>query len=92
MSENFNINVFNEDYNIFTHWDNNLLSFCSIFYKIRFQDINIFYQSLLDMEHDLSNGNSIEYSLYKFFNINIKIIGKLNIEGNLSTEGYLISI
>ena len=92
LNDDFNINDFNDDFNIFNNWDNNLLSFCSIFYKIRFQDINIFYDALNNMDHDLKEGNSIEYSLFKFFNINIKILNKLNIQGNLSTEGYLISI
>ena len=92
LSENFDINIFNDDYNIFSHWDNNLLSYCSIFYKIRFQDINIFYKALQNMDFDLKNGNSIECSLFKFFNTNILVIDKLHIEGNLSTEGYLISI
>jgi inositol phosphorylceramide mannosyltransferase catalytic subunit len=92
LNENFEYNEFNNNYNIMTYWDCNIQSYASLFYKICFQDLLLFMNSLEQFEYDLKHGNSFEQCLYKFFNHNILVHNKLNISGYLSTEGYLFSI
>lgn len=92
LNNNFNFNIFNNDKNIFTFWDNSNTSYCTIFYKISFKSINLFKNALLNAMEDLSKGESIEQSIYKYFTENIHLIDKLNISGLLATEGYLFSV
>jgi mannosyltransferase OCH1-like enzyme len=92
LNENFSYQDFNNNYNIMNYWDNSVQAYSSIFYKICFQDILLFINSLDKFNYDLIHGNSFEQCLYKFFNHNILVINKLNISGYLSTEGYLFSI
>ena len=92
LNENFSYQDFNNNYNIMTYWDSSVQAYASIFYKICFQDILLFINSLDKFNYDLIHGNSFEQCLYKFFNHNILVNNKLNITGYLSTEGYLFSI
>ena len=92
LNENFSYQDFNNNYNIMNFWDNSAQAYASIFYKICFQDILLFINSLDKFNYDLIHGNSFEQCLYKFFNHNILVNNKLNISGYLSTEGYLFSI
>ena len=92
LNENFSYQDFNNNYNIMNYWDSSVQAYASIFYKICFQDILLFINSLDKFNYDLIHGNSFEQCLYKFFNHNILVNNKLNISGYLSTEGYLFSI
>ena len=92
LNENFSYQDFNNNYNIVNYWDSSVQAYASIFYKICFQDILLFINSLEKFNYDLIHGNSFEQCLYKFFNNNILVNNTLNITGYLSTEGYLFSI
>ena len=92
LNNNFNLDIFNNDKNIFTNWDNSNESYCTIFYKININDIYFFKYALLKSIEDLNNKQSIEYCIYKYFDKNILIVNKVNVSGYLSTEGYLFSI
>ena len=92
LNNNFNLEMFNNDKNIFTNWDNCNESYCTIFYKINMNDIYFFKYALLNSLEDLNDKKSIEHCIYKNFNKNILIVNKVNISGYLSTEGYLFSI
>lgn len=92
LNNSFNFDLFNNDKNIFTNWDNSNLSYCTIFYKINMNDIYFFKYALLNSLEDLNDEKSIEYCIYKNFNKNIYVVNKVNISGYLSTEGYLFSI
>jgi hypothetical protein len=92
LNNNFNYEIFNNDFNIFTNWDNSKCSYCTIFYKINNKYINYYKNILIDSINDLNNNNSVEICMYKYFNKNINIVDKVNISGYLSTEGYLYSV
>jgi len=92
LNTNFNYNQFNNNYNIFTNWDDSNKSLCTIFYKININYLDIFYNNLFNSLNKLQEGYSIEIVIYNFFSKYIIINDKLNISGFLSTEGYLFSV
>ena len=92
LNSNFNYENFNNEYNQFTHWDNNTSSYCTLIYKINYKSLLDFEYSLYKSLDELEKGNSIEQCMFKNFNNNIKIINKFNVSGFLATEGYLFSI
>lgn len=92
LNSKFDINKFNNSCNIFTNWDNSISSYCTIFYKINFENIEMFLKTLYVSLDSLEKGDSIEQCLYKYFNKNILIIDKVNVTGFLATEGYLFSV
>ena len=92
INNDFNINIFDNNKNIFTYWDNSIISYCTIFYKINMNDIDNFKYALLNSLDELNNNKSIEQCIYDKFKNNILIIDKLNINGFLATEGYLVSV
>jgi mannosyltransferase OCH1-like enzyme len=92
LNDQFDYTLFDSDKNIFTQWDNSTCSYCTIFYKINSKYMD-YYRIVLEKSlDDLSNGNSIEVCMYKFFKENIQNIYKLNVSGFLATEGYLYSV
>jgi glycosyltransferase involved in cell wall biosynthesis len=92
LNDQFDYSNYDINKNIFSYWDNSISSFCTIFYKINYNDIYLFTNILNKSINDLENGESIEICLYKYFTKNINIFDKLNIDGLLSTEGYKISV
>ena len=92
LNELFDNKLYLNNYNIFTNWDNSLYSYCTIFYKINFNDIYIFKNSLEKSIDDIKKKESIEICIYKYFKKNIKLYDKLNISGLLATEGYMVNI
>jgi mannosyltransferase OCH1-like enzyme/glycosyltransferase involved in cell wall biosynthesis len=92
LNEKFKYDDYNNNYNIFSYWDNSIESFCTIFYKINFNDIFLFENILFDCINDLENLESIEKCMWKYFNKNIYILNNLNVSGLLSTEGYLVNV
>jgi hypothetical protein len=94
LNDKFNYEMFNNSKNIFTNWDNNYTSYCTIFYKINGNDIIVFKNSITDSLEDLKDNVSIEECIYKNFNsnISINIVDKVNISGLLATEGYLVNV
>jgi hypothetical protein len=93
LNNHFDYNLFKcNNNNIFTYWDNSTKSYCTIFYKIDNNSINIFNETLLNLKTDLENGQSIEHILCQKFKYNVKITDKLNVSGFLATEGYLFSM
>jgi mannosyltransferase OCH1-like enzyme len=92
LNDKFNYEIFNNNNNIFTNWDNSNSSYCTIFYKICMNDIFLFKESLNNSISDLNKNSSIEQCIYKYFNKNIELYNKLEISGYLSTEGYFFSI
>jgi mannosyltransferase OCH1-like enzyme len=92
LNDNFDINIFENNENIFTHWDNCKFSLCTVFYKIIYNERQYFYDVLKKSIYELIEGNSIEICLYKYFLKNINIVEKINVSGFLSTEGYNIDL
>jgi hypothetical protein len=93
LNNHFDYNLFNcNNNNVFTNWDNSTKSYCTIFYKIDNNSIDLFDNTLYDLKTDLENGESIEYVLCNNFKYNVQIVDKVNVSGFLATEGYLFSI
>lgn len=97
LNDNFNFELFNNNYNQFTLWDNNFNSYASLFYKIKFKYLNLLNYCFELFIDKLKNGETLEILINKYFNKymnfqNINILDKLNISGNLSTEGYFFTI
>jgi glycosyltransferase involved in cell wall biosynthesis len=92
LNNKFNYELFKNNNNIFTKWDNSNSSYCTIFYKINMCDIYLFQKSLINSLPDLNKHKSIEQCIYKYFNKNIVTHDKLEVSGLLSTEGYYFSI
>jgi hypothetical protein len=92
LNNNFNYEIFNNNLNIFTTWDNSKCSYCTIFYKINVEYIKYYKNILINSIDELINKNSIEICMYKYFTENINIVDKINISGYLATEGYLFSV
>ena len=92
INDNFNYNLFDNDKNIFTNWDNSNSSYATLFYKINMSDIHILEDALLNSINDLKDEKSIEYCMFNYFNKNIKIVDKMNVSGHISTEGYFFTI
>ena len=94
LNDNFNYKMFNNSKNIFTNWDNNYTSYCTIFYKINGSDIILFKNSIIESLEELKENISIEECIYKNFNSNVRIniVTNVNISGLLATEGYLINV
>ena len=92
LNNNFNYDMFDNDFNVFTNWDNSKSSYCTIFYKINNYYIDYYKNILINSINDLNNNNSIEICMYKKFTENIKIVDKVNVSGFLATEGYLFSV
>ena len=94
LNDKFNYEIFNNRKNIFTNWDNNYTSYCTIFYKINGSDIILFKNSIIESLEELKENVSIEECIYKNFNSNvsINIVSKVNISGLLATEGYLLNV
>lgn len=92
LNNNFDYNSFNNNKNIFTNWDDTYTSYCTIFYKINGNDIIFFKNAIKNSLEELRNNISIEECIYKNFSVNINIINKVNINGLLATEGYLVEV
>ena len=97
LNDDFKFDKFNNNYNQFTLWDNNFNSYASLFYKIKFKYLNLLYYCFELFVPKLKNGETLEILINKYFNKymnyqNITILDKLNISGNLSTEGYFFTI
>ena len=94
LNDKFNYEMFNNSKNIFTNWDNNYTSYCTIFYKINGSDIILFKNSIIESLEELKENVSIEECIYKNFNnnVSINIVSKVNISGLLATEGYLVNV
>jgi len=93
LNNRFDYNLFNcNSNNIFTYWDNSTKSYCTIFYKIDNNSVDLFYNTLINLKPELEKGESIEYVLCKDFKYNVKVVDKVNVSGFLATEGYLFSI
>ena len=92
LNNHFNIDLYNNNKNIFSKWDNSDKSYCTIFYKINFNQIYDFKCSILNSMENLNKKISIEECIYTYFKKDISIIEKLNISGFLATEGYLFTI
>lgn len=94
LNDKFNYEMFNNSKNIFTNWDNNYTSYCTIFYKINGGDIIVFKNSIKGSLEELKENVSIEECIYKNFNSNvsINIVNEVNISGLLATEGYLVNV
>jgi mannosyltransferase OCH1-like enzyme/glycosyltransferase involved in cell wall biosynthesis len=101
LNNNFNYDIFNNDFNQFTYWDNSTTSYCTLVYKIKYNFLIELKNSLYKSLDDLNKGESIEQCLFKYFNNNnnnnnnnskIQIINKFNVSGFLATEGYLFSV
>ena len=92
LNDQFKYEDYNNNYNIFSYWDNSIESYCTIFYKINFNDIFLLENILLESMNDLENMESIEICMWKYFNKNISILNNLNISGCLSTEGYVVNV
>jgi hypothetical protein len=94
LNDNFDYEMFNNSKNIFTNWDNNYTSYCTIFYKINGSDIIVFKNSITESLQELKDNVSIEECIYKNFNnnVSINIVTDLNISGLLATEGYLVNV
>ena len=92
LNNNFDYSIFNNNNNVVTYWDNSSLAYCTIFYKININDIYLFKSALIKSIPDVKKLNSIEQSIYKYFQKDIQIVDKLNISGILATEGYLFNI
>ena len=94
LNDKFNYEIFNNSKNIFANWDNNYMSYCTIFYKINGSDIILFKNSIIESLEELKDNVSIEECIYKNFNNNVRIniVDNLNISGLLATEGYLVNV
>jgi mannosyltransferase OCH1-like enzyme/glycosyltransferase involved in cell wall biosynthesis len=92
LNHNFDYQVFDNNLNIFTKWDNSNYSYCTVFYKINSDYIDYYKNILVKSIEDLNNKNSIEMCMYKYFQENINIVDKMNVSGFLATEGYLFSV
>jgi len=92
LNTHFDYNQFNNNYNIFTNWDDSNKSVCTLFYKLNINYLDLFKSNLYNSLNKLEEGYSIEQVTYNFFSKYIIINDKLNISGFLSTEGYLFSI
>jgi len=92
LNSDFNYEIFNNTYNIFTTWDNSDISYCTIFYKIHIEYIEYYQNILKNMFNDLKNDISIESCMYKYFIENVEIINKVNVSGLLATEGYIFTV
>ena len=90
LNDNFDINIFENNQNIFKYWDNCKFSLCTIFYKIIYNERHYFEDVLKKSINELIEGNSIEICIYKYFLKNINIVEKINVSGFLSTEGWLM--
>jgi mannosyltransferase OCH1-like enzyme len=92
INTDFDYTEFEENYNYFTNWDNSKESYCTIFYKLNYDDIFDFKNALNISVQDLYENISIESCIYKNFNKNIKYVDRMNISGCLATEGYLFTV
>ena len=92
LNTNFDYNKFNNNYNIFTNWDDSNKSLCTIFYKINYFYLPLFKEQLLNSIAELEEGFSIEQVIFNYFSKYSIIYDKLNISGFLSTEGYLFTV
>ena len=92
LNSNFNYEIFNNNCNVFTNWDNSKCSYCTIFYKINANYIDYYKNILVNSIEDLKNKNSIEICMYKYFIENINVVEKVHVSGYLATEGYLFSV
>lgn len=97
LNDDFDFKLYNNNYNQFTLWDNNFNSYASLFYKIKFKYLNLLHTCFTYFIDKLKNGEALEILLNKYFNQymnyqNITILDKMNISGNLSTEGYFFTI
>ena len=92
LNDDFNYENFNNNLHNFTLWDNSNCSFCTLFYKILYNEKEYFESLLRDSLEGVKEGISIELCFYKKFIINRSIIEKMNVSGYLSTEGYFFSI
>ena len=94
MNSNFNYEMFNNNKNIFTNWDNSINAYCTVFYKINGEDILLLKNALINSIPELECNQSIELALCKYFNPieNINVLEKLNVSGFLATEGYLFTV
>jgi len=97
LNEYFDYSCFTNSNNQFVLWDANFSSYASLFYKIKFKYLGLFYLCLVEINHLLENGECLEIVVNKHFNEkmnykNISILDKMNISGYLSTEGYFFSI
>ena len=92
LNETFNLEHYQNRFNIMTYWDSHIESYASIFYKICFVYLDLFIQALEKFDYDLLHGNSFEQCLYKFLNHNVQALNNLGVSGFLATEGYSISI
>jgi mannosyltransferase OCH1-like enzyme/glycosyltransferase involved in cell wall biosynthesis len=92
LNDDFNIRDFNNEFNNFIPWDNSCYSYCTIFYKIVYYDVDLYRHALLTMLSDLQKELSIECCMYKYFKTRIKIMKQMNVSGLLATEGYLFSV
>lgn len=92
LNNNFNIRDFDNEFNNFIPWDNSCYSYCTIFYKIVYYDVDLYKIALLKMIGDLQKELSIECCMYKYFKTRIQIMKEMNVSGLLATEGYLFSV
>jgi len=94
LNSNFNYEMFNNNKNIFTNWDNSINAYCTVFYKINGEDILLLKNALINSIPELECNQSIELALCKYFNPieNINVLEKLNVSGFLATEGYLFTV
>ena len=97
LNDDFDYSCFDNYNNQFVLWDSNFYSYASLFYKIKFKYLGLFYLCLMEINNLLENGECLEIVLNKHFNEkmnykNISILDKMNISGYLSTEGYFFSI
>ncbi len=92
LNDEFNYENFNNNLHNFTLWDNSNCSFCTLFYKILYNEKEYFESILMDSLEGVKEGISIELCFYKKFIINRSIVEKMNVSGYLSTEGYFFSI
>jgi glycosyltransferase involved in cell wall biosynthesis len=88
LNNNFDVNIFENNENVFTTWDGCCFSLCTVLYKLMYNDREYFINVLRNSINELIEGNSIEICIYKYFLKNINIIEKINVDGYLSTEGY----
>ena len=97
LNDDFNFEIYNNNNNQFTLWDNNFQSYASLFYKIKYKYLNLLKTIFENNLNQLKNGETLEILLNKHFNENmnyknITILNKHNISGYLSTEGYFFTI
>lgn len=97
LEDDFHFEDFHLRMNCFTLWDKCYHSFCTLFYKIHHHYIDSFYKCIDDHLSDLQKGKCLEmiiglhFPKYCTFH-NIRIMEKVHVGGNLSTEGYYFSI